>query len=282
MAAGYRKNGDRQVYDHNIHDSKGDKFTRGETPKPRVYKTGRRMDGSSFIRRIRTTEVPSLEISTLVQNTREFLEREGKPEQLELMMQRPWYWDVAGHSLQDTPNNATQRMRVSVTRPQFGGVRFWWVCVQCKKRCNPIYGVVVGEKVALVGCHKCLGLTYPSQARHGTPSHDRALLTFKTGLNTGVTGEARTRAAQRHHRRELRLIWQIDRDWGTRFSLGEEANRQNEAVKIAAMKKVVNGGGGVYKARDYAPSWEEVAQTHGLDDQDTRPKAKPKTSKNKP
>ena len=264
MASGYRKKGDNDVWDWNIYDSKGDRFSRGKSPKPMVYKTGRRMDGSSYICRVRTDEAKRLEIGTLVKDMRAVLEKEGIPEQLEAQMRRPWYWDARANALHFEAPKAAQRLEVSVTHPQLGGVRFWWLCPHCQERCTRLYAVMVWT-LPNYGCRTCLGLTYPSQAQHKTPRHDKALDAGKTGKNSGVTWEARYRAMLREDRRRVRLMWEMDRLLGSCFTLGLEAQAKNEARKSLAFNRALERKG-KYDSQKFAPRWKDVVRVHGFDE----------------
>lgn len=47
-------------------------------------------------------------------------------------------------------------IRVTATSPNYGGVRFWWLCPACSRRCGTLYGS--GRYL----CRQCHGLTYES------------------------------------------------------------------------------------------------------------------------
>lgn len=51
------------------------------------------------------------------------------------------------------------------TRPNFGGLRYWFVCPVCSRRCATLYRLKHRNGAA---CRVCLKLNYPSQ-------HERAL-----------------------------------------------------------------------------------------------------------
>jgi hypothetical protein len=46
-----------------------------------------------------------------------------------------------------------------MTRPHFGGVRYWFLCPRCERRVGKLYGPCVGS----LGCRGCLHLAYLSQ-----------------------------------------------------------------------------------------------------------------------
>ena len=66
-------------------------------------------------------------------------------------------------------------LRLVATRQRVGE-RCWWVCPSCGRRCRFLYHFRVGRSGGdedALGCRVCLGLTYPSRARHGCQDQDR-------------------------------------------------------------------------------------------------------------
>ena len=55
-------------------------------------------------------------------------------------------------------------VRIIPTIPYFGGERFWFSCPLCNHSCGIIYSHPI---VNIVGCRKCLNLTYPQQRYKG-------------------------------------------------------------------------------------------------------------------
>jgi len=52
---------------------------------------------------------------------------------------------------------------ITTTRPNYGGVRYWFRCPYCRRRCGIMYIHPFGH----VGCRICLNLTYPRQRFKG-------------------------------------------------------------------------------------------------------------------
>lgn len=53
------------------------------------------------------------------------------------------------------------RVKIVTTSPNYGGVRYWFVCPSCKRRCGRLYVPQSGP----LGCRKCLALDYEWQYR---------------------------------------------------------------------------------------------------------------------
>lgn len=49
-------------------------------------------------------------------------------------------------------------VRLSTSKTQFGGVRYWFVCPNCAKRKGKLLRTPSGQ----VGCNSCLGVSYQS------------------------------------------------------------------------------------------------------------------------
>src|SRR5262249_5089506 len=66
------------------------------------------------------------------------------------------------------PNGYVQRLtlKVTVTRPEFGGLRQWYVCPACHRRVRKLYSPAAGHEFR---CRRCYGLLYKSQYEPRTP-----------------------------------------------------------------------------------------------------------------
>ena len=53
------------------------------------------------------------------------------------------------------------RVAVTLTHPNFGGARPWFVCPRCKRRAGKLYVPTIG----VLGCRVCLKLVYERQYR---------------------------------------------------------------------------------------------------------------------
>ena len=53
--------------------------------------------------------------------------------------------------------SVSQRIRFASTKPHFGGVRRWFVCPDCGRKCNTLYSSFAFK------CRKCVNAVYPSQ-----------------------------------------------------------------------------------------------------------------------
>jgi hypothetical protein len=164
---------------------KGNAFTRGERPKPRVFGTGKRLDGSLRVRRLRTDEVARIRIEDMVKAIP--LEHEpigasayGLCDQFGLYFmprERTVRWiELNGYTRM--AEGSTVRFRLS--RPNFGGFRWWLECPTCKGLKRLVYGVAFSDSaVSVVGCQSCLGLTHSSRSRHKCLDQDSAILGFQ-------------------------------------------------------------------------------------------------------
>ena len=54
---------------------------------------------------------------------------------------------------------------LNITRPYFGGNRYWFVCPNCGRQARKLYTVAESHSVA---CRRCFGLVYDSQYRKGS------------------------------------------------------------------------------------------------------------------
>jgi hypothetical protein len=175
---------------------KGDRFSRGLSAMPRVYKRMQHMEtGHSYVRRVRTDEAQCLTVSQLKRMLPEALQ-EG-------LEGRTLYIDDHKHDLlafvQIRLEYPGFPLRFEVTE-QHKGKRLWFLCVGCGRRAGKLYRV----KSALFffpvwGCQKCLGLSYPSQAEHKTLARDTEI--FHGQIKAGFWEELRA-----HHRQRRRMM----------------------------------------------------------------------------
>ncbi len=179
---------------------KGDPFTRGHTPAPYLRATGRRADGSSYMRRARTDEVESVtpkQALSLYTGPERQRRAEGQW-LLRLNLTLPTMPLPAGSPLK----GGGQVLSMTAVPQHLGGVRYWWRCPRCERRSGVIYFAEVPGHFGLslvAGCQKCLGLTYSSQAKRGTSSHDLLILDSLTASD-GAWADAAEREAKRHDR----------------------------------------------------------------------------------
>jgi hypothetical protein len=166
------------MYDYR---SKGNPFTRGERPLPLVFGQGKRMDGSQRIRRLRTNELPRIHVRDMVDALpEEFRARDNAEQTCELfgLFFSPRAHSVKTIVLADQINSSQgMTVRFRVTRPNFGGLRWWLECPRCKGLKAIIYGVAYSNLTGcMVACQECLGLTNASRSRHKCLDQDGAIL----------------------------------------------------------------------------------------------------------
>ncbi len=72
-----------------------------------------------------------------------------------------WNWPsaTATTTLPDG-RTAYQTLGLTVTKPRFGGLRWWYVCPGCKRRARKLYNT--GDDPRLL-CRRCRGLVYECQ-----------------------------------------------------------------------------------------------------------------------
>jgi hypothetical protein len=58
------------------------------------------------------------------------------------------------------PQDVNELIPIVTTAPHFGGVRHWFLCSSCARRCRIIYGG------SLFRCRRCCGARYDSQYQH--------------------------------------------------------------------------------------------------------------------
>jgi len=64
-------------------------------------------------------------------------------------------------SSNDGRHSSRIRVRVTTSYPNFGGVRYWYVCPRCQRRSGKLYAL----ETDVLGCRVCLDLVYKSQYR---------------------------------------------------------------------------------------------------------------------
>lgn len=183
---------------------KGDRFSRGLSELPRVYKRMQHHDtGHSYIRRFRTDEAQSLTVSGF---------RKMLPERLRDDLEgRTFYFDDRKHDILafvpirlEPPGTP---LRFEVTE-QYKGKRLWFLCPSCERRVGKLYRVKSRLYLFPVwGCQKCLGLTYPSQADHKTLGRDADVVYGRVEVGYLET----LRACNRYRRRMAKLFAASDR-----------------------------------------------------------------------
>ncbi len=81
-----------------------------------------------------------------------------------------------------------QTVRLAVTRPHFGGERFWFIC-ECGRQVGRLY---LPPEEAIFRCRQCYELTYRSAQEHNTRAErDRGWVDYLQGL---LWGEFRLRS----------------------------------------------------------------------------------------
>jgi hypothetical protein len=94
---------------------------------------------------------------------------------------------------------AGQTIRITTTRPHFGGERFWFIC-GCGRQSGELY-IPDGETV--FRCRLCYDLTYQSSQEHNTDTaKTRALLETIWSAH----GNLRRKSVQSRHSRKLRKV----------------------------------------------------------------------------
>ncbi len=195
------------------YQSKGDAFTRGERALPRAFARRHRQDRSWYIRRLRVDEVPKIRVRDMVKALPGDLERSGAT--LEVSERYGLFFNPRERTVtlvsivppRPRPEEGST-VRVRVTIPNFGGVRWWLECPMCEGLRSVIYGVVfTSQPGCAVGCQKCLGLTHASRARHKCADQDGAVLGVQPENPARSNSEgARLRALMRLNARVSRLL----------------------------------------------------------------------------
>lgn len=198
----YRYRTDRHSFgwQESSYHCKGDPFTRGHTPAPYLRATGRRADGSSYMRRARTDE---LENVTPQQALSVYVGAERKQRAEGQWLLRSNLTLPAIPLFAESPKEEGEILIMTAVPQHLGGVRYWWRCPRCERRAGVVYFAEVPSYFGLslfTGCRICLGLTYASQAKRGTSNHDLLVLDSLKSSN-----EAWAKAAEREAKRHDRL-----------------------------------------------------------------------------
>jgi hypothetical protein len=56
------------------------------------------------------------------------------------------------------------KIDLTTTKTRFGGIKYWFVCPNCGRRCGVLYRYPLNT---LLGCRLCLGLRYRNQQYKG-------------------------------------------------------------------------------------------------------------------
>ena len=160
-----------------------------------------------YARRITAEECRHLSVASLVRNG--LLAREGGTE-------GRWVWRCcAGHppdlsvtyrfqrlgptggllilsyTVQATEDPVQTRISLTATRPNFGGLRWWFLCPWCYRRCGKVYMPPKGRHFA---CRRCHGLTY----RTCQESHRWDLIAKEYAKTLGVPVDAMIGILKKH------------------------------------------------------------------------------------
>jgi len=82
-----------------------------------------------------------------------------------------------------------QVVPIEITRPHFGGMRWWFSCPQCEKRCQKLY---LPPRQWEIACRLCHNLTYTSSQTAHTLSGDKLVQSAQkscAGLVTHLYGK---------------------------------------------------------------------------------------------
>jgi hypothetical protein len=77
-------------------------------------------------------------------------------------------------------HDATQRVEFTWTPCRFGGLRTWFVCGDCRRRCAVVYGA---NEFGWFSCRSCMNLAYSSEAENVRDRLTRKLLKREAKLN---------------------------------------------------------------------------------------------------
>lgn len=180
--------------------TKGDRFSRGLSIRPRVWTTVNNYDtGRSSIRRVCTSRAQSLSVGQI--------KAVFPPDIAAKLEHLTLYFQDTSERLEISakPLPGGFPVRFEVTE-QAKGKRLWFSCIGCGRRAGKLYAVKTQEG-KVWGCQKCLGLSYPSQAGHKTQARDMAIT---QGL-IQVSWHEQVRAQQRQYRRIMKLSASADR-----------------------------------------------------------------------
>jgi len=120
-------------------------------------------------------------------------------------MLRFFFFDPVTNQVSLHPSDDAWRLEITRSR-QVLGERIWWRCPLCGRRRRFLYYFVAAatpEPQRVLGCRPCLGLTYPTRARHRCPDQDQRA--------AAMGNEAAGERVQRREAREARRF-EIDRE----------------------------------------------------------------------
>jgi len=117
-----------------------------------------------------------------------------------------------------------------VTTPcHFGGVRYWWLCPQCSRRCRILYGG------AVFVCRRCSGAYYETQASKDLLVRiDNELRRLCRQLGVGLSiNNVPKRPKRMHWRKYMRLTKRIaDLQYYRVLSIGIDIAKMGESMGI--------------------------------------------------
>ena len=144
-----------------------------------------------------------------------------------------YVYDCERRALRKGVAKDAYELRMVATRQRVGE-RCWWMCPSCERRCRFLYHFRVGRSGGdedALGCRVCLGLTYPSRARHRCHDQDWA---------QAARGDPA--AAERERRRHQRAAKQVDLE-----------RRKREALSSGLRQRI----SAMAQARGYGPPWDD-------------------------
>lgn len=81
----------------------------------------------------------------------------------------------------DTKEEFDYKVQLVPTNPHYGGVRWWFRCPNCRKKCGLLY---LGSRI--MACRKCYGLSYESSNQSYADRHTNKA--FKIAESLGMIG----------------------------------------------------------------------------------------------
>ena len=93
-------------------------------------------------------------------------------------------------------------IRLTTTRPHFGGIRYWWLCPRCGKRVAVLY--CAGYCV----CRHCIGVKYQTQHLQLLDRQFKRISTLRERLGWygGIAHGTQGKPPRMHHRTYYRLL----------------------------------------------------------------------------
>ena len=91
---------------------------------------------------------------------------------------------------------------LTTTRPNFGGIRYWWLCPRCSKRVAVLY--CAGYCV----CRHCIGAKYQTQHLQPLDRQFKRIATLRSrlGWSGGIAHGTQGKPPRMHHRTYYRLL----------------------------------------------------------------------------